>query len=360
MFEENWDTCRRRISKVQRVVRRETNTWVIVGSCFVIVFALLFILVRLWALHGIRVSEVQAEARNVLTHELGVPAFIVDRDSKIIDINHAAEAHFDVAKGGATGRYLTDFITYDEVDTASGHSLPTSRRAVFIHPRTTKKSIFVAHTIRLREIDGSEKFTIVCHDTTTNYELEIQKKVLSRKWRLCVPHHPYNSAEFCHEARNKYTPAATMLEMILTLVPRPADDIKRELLTIQDELSMSLALLHEADMLITTRMNLYKLYSGNYDTKQNTQIVAVADLLQSRIDSAATFAPNSIRFSVQLPPAFSSAAAAKDLAIKIDTYVFNHLCNNRALSPLPPKCDASISSQCYRTRASTRKRAMSR
>lgn len=211
MFEVYWDKTRKRISHVQRIVRRETKTWVIVGSCFVMIFALLFILVRLWALHGIRVSEAQVEARNVLTHELGVPAFIVDRDSKIIDINHAAEAHFDVAKGGATGRYLTDFITYDEVDTADNHSLPTSRRAVFIHPRTTKKSIFVAHTIRLREIDGSEKFTIVCHDTTTNYELEIQKKVLSRKSRACsqfmshrrvLPRGPQQVHSGSHDARD--------------------------------------------------------------------------------------------------------------------------------------------------------------
>lgn len=118
-----------------------------------------------------------------------------------------------------------------------------------------------------------------------------------------------------------------MLEQFLALASRPeADDIRIELRQLHDDTVMSLALLYEADMLITTRLNLYKLYSGNYNTQSNTQIVQAKELLRSRLKAAAAI-PSKVReFRVEMLP-FDGAG---DIAIKVDTYVFQHICNNRA------------------------------
>mmetsp|Transcript_5901 Transcript_5901/g.15350 ORF Transcript_5901/g.15350 Transcript_5901/m.15350 type:complete len:555 (+) Transcript_5901:1-1665(+) len=261
-------------------------------------------------------SEVTVAARNTLTHELGVPAFIIDVDSRILDMNSAAVASFGIDKTEVVGHHISEILTYEQHESAAvvnaemhAETLPTGRKAFGVHRTSGKKLQFVAHTIRLREIDGSERYTIVCHDTTTSYELEVQKKVLS---------------QFCHEARNKYTPAAAQLEHILTLTSKPAEEIKSELCTLHEEIVMSLALLNEADMLISTRLNLYKLYSGNYDTKNNTQIVNAEELLRSRTNSAAAVASKAVEFRVGLPTGFKKG----ELTIQIDTYVFQHIANN--------------------------------
>lgn len=58
--------------------------------------------------------------------------------------------------------------------------------------------------------------------------------------------------------RTRYTPAAAHLEQILALTSKSPEDIKTELCLLHDDIGMSLALLQEADMLISTRLNLYK------------------------------------------------------------------------------------------------------
>lgn len=141
-----------------------------------------------------------------------------------------------------------------------------------------------------------------------------------------------------------------MLEQFLALSSRPeADDIRIELSQLHDDTVMSLALLYEADMLITTRLNLYKLYSGNYNTQSNTQIVQVRELLRSRLKAAAAI-PSKVReFRVEMVP-----ACAGEVAIKVDTYVFQHICNNRACR-LQSRRLTMCHPQCSRMRESIRR-----
>lgn len=73
LFDIRYDACRQKIRKVQRVVRKELNTWVIAGSCLVVFFGVLFIIVRLWVFHTIHIAEVQSESRNVLAGEIDLP-----------------------------------------------------------------------------------------------------------------------------------------------------------------------------------------------------------------------------------------------------------------------------------------------
>lgn len=170
------------VRKVQLDLHYRTKSCVITGGIFIFVLGFLFLIIRLRALDGIFMSEVIYAARNTLTHELGVPAFIIDVESRILDINQAAVTSFGVDKLQVLGLYITEILEYEQNDINSDdHSmtLPTGRKACGMHRPSGKKLQFVAHTIRLREIDGSERYTIICHDTTTSYELEIQKKVCS-------------------------------------------------------------------------------------------------------------------------------------------------------------------------------------
>lgn len=64
-------------------------------------------------------------------------------------------------------------------------------------------------------------------------------------------------------------------------------------------------------------------YSGNYDTMHNTQIVNVEELLRSRTNSAAAVASKALDFRVELPSGFKRG----ELTIQIDTYVFGHIAN---------------------------------
>lgn len=197
------------VRKVQLDLHQDTKFCVVTGAIFIFVLGFLFLVIRVRALDGIFMTEVIYAARNTLTHELGVPAFIIDVESRILDINQAASASFGVEKAHVLGMYISEILVYEQNDSNSDDrnmTLPTGRKACGVHRTTGKKLQFVAHTIRLREIDGSERYTIICHDTTTSYELEIQKKV-------CIPHQEICTtanwtrqvlSQFCHEARNKH------------------------------------------------------------------------------------------------------------------------------------------------------------
>ena len=170
---------------------------------------------------------------------------------------------------------------------------------------------FLAHAIKLQEIDGSERYTVVCHDINDTYELEIQKRVLS---------------QFCHEARNKYAAAAAVLEQILFLIATPTTSppagLAADVVAMEDDISMAIAQLEEADMLVQTRLDLHKLYSGRYDTEQHTQTVDCDALLRFRADAAAALASKGVAFAVDIPTLYATAT------IRLDTYVWTHIASN--------------------------------
>lgn len=145
---------------------------------------------------------------------------------------------------------------------------------------------------------------------------ETSKQMLSRQARL----RPSGNQAMC---ARRYAAAASMLEQILTLIAYPAQRLKTELTSLQYDIVMSIALIQDVDMLVQTRLDLCTLYSGHYNTKQNTHTVDCLSLLQNRIHSAATLANKGVRFQVKLPE-----AAGNELYISVDTYVWMHIAQN--------------------------------
>ncbi|KAJ8609680.1 hypothetical protein CTAYLR_009376 [Chrysophaeum taylorii] len=143
----------------------------------------------------------------------------------------------------------------------------------------------------------------------TTDKLEIQKKVLS---------------QFTHELRNKYTPATHILEHILEHVGRPADELKGELLGVEDDVRLCVALLHEADQLIATRLDLHKVYAGRYQSSANVETVELNALLSQRVDVAATLAHKNVAFSAVVPDDLKE----KEIFVRLDLYMFRHISNN--------------------------------
>lgn len=184
-YNKAYRKLQKKLLHVQARLWKSRLIWVVSGACTVLIFSMLFVLLRWWALDGILIAEFSSRARNTLTHELGVPAFIVDAGSRILDLNQAAIDSFNVTKTEIVGETISAVLIFEQLQHEASddviHAQSVPRKAYHVHPGSGKKSQFVAHIIRLREIDGSERYTIVCRDLTVSYELEIQKKVLSRE-----------------------------------------------------------------------------------------------------------------------------------------------------------------------------------
>lgn len=124
---------------------------------------------------------------------------------------------------------------------------------------------------------------------------------------------------------DRYTAAAAILEQILTLAAKPAQRVKAELTALHYDIVMSLALIHEVDMLVQTRLDLYRLSSGRYDTRQNTQTVGCFALLQSRVNAAGALANKGVSFDFTLP---DTSGTGREFCIQVDTYVWAHIAQN--------------------------------
>ena len=84
-----------------------------------------------------------------------------------------------------------------------------------------------------------------------------------------------------------------------------------------------MTLLHEADALIESRLQLDKVYRGCYETVPNVQIIDQRTLLRSRIDVVKALAGASgVEYKV------ATASDHADKTIKLDCYVFDHIANN--------------------------------
>lgn len=140
---------------------------------------------------------------------------------------------------------------------------------------------------------------------TTHVELDIQRKILS---------------QILHEMRNKYTAAASMLEFVLDLCAAPKEALELKLQSLKPDLTKALALLHEADALVATRLTLHRLFAGTYTSDQQT--VDLRLLLKGRIDAAAPLANSGVVFSSEVPEKY------KELAVRLDLFIFHHLANN--------------------------------
>ncbi|KAJ8604496.1 hypothetical protein CTAYLR_000996 [Chrysophaeum taylorii] len=262
-----------------------------------------------------RKTEAAVRARDALIDGIGcagVPGFIVDANAEVIDVNPAVINTFGFGKDELVGKDINCILV-------SANRLPHTPRASSRGRQVSGRDIcgnqiqLVCHTTRTVDVDGKKRYLIVCQDITEllhkHDELEIQKKVLS---------------QFTHELRNKYTPAAHMLEHIFqNLSTKPATELKSELSAIQDDVRLSVALLHEADQLIATRLELHKVYSGNYVSAPNIQTIELESLMKGRVEGAGALARNDVNFVSENASRFRG-----DIFVRLDLYMFNHISNN--------------------------------
>ena len=181
--------------------------------------------------------------------------------------------------------------------------------------------------VRTTTETGRETTTVVCQDVTT---------LLSQRRDLDVAHKVHR--QFAHELRSKHACASHELEAIraaLFLEQRSKngeeidDDAKRGRAVLAkhdvtfESITAAMTLLHEADALIESRLDLYKVYQGAYRTEPNCQIIDQSALLQSRVDVVKALAGSgNVDFNVATPSDLA------DKSIKLDCYVFSHIANN--------------------------------
>eukprot|EP00633_Aureoumbra_lagunensis_P011073 CAMPEP_0197339120 /NCGR_PEP_ID=MMETSP0892-20130614/42867_1 /TAXON_ID=44058 ORGANISM="Aureoumbra lagunensis, Strain CCMP1510" /NCGR_SAMPLE_ID=MMETSP0892 /ASSEMBLY_ACC=CAM_ASM_000538 /LENGTH=588 /DNA_ID=CAMNT_0042843081 /DNA_START=119 /DNA_END=1885 /DNA_ORIENTATION=+ len=163
-------------------------------------------------------------------------------------------------------------------------------------------------------------------------------------------------SHFAHELRNKYAVAATVLDRVYELMSSnkkciisqqdagetdstPESDEssseasmlklnsqKKDRRILLDDMGLCIGLLREADRVIETRMQLHKIISGTYVKDANIEIVQASELIESRLRVVAGLA---IGKSVRLVSDVSSCPhISENAAIRIDTFLFNHIANN--------------------------------
>ncbi|KAJ8612832.1 hypothetical protein CTAYLR_002066 [Chrysophaeum taylorii] len=145
---------------------------------------------------------------------------------------------------------------------------------------------------------------------TKNVELDIQRRILS---------------QVLHEMRNKYSAAAHMLEHVRHLArsSKNTDAVRDELARCDGDITKSLALLHEADALIATRLTLHRLYAGTYASEPNVRTVDLGLLLRGRVDAAEPFANTGVAFEAIVPKDLEA-----DVSVRLDVFIFGHIANN--------------------------------
>ncbi|KAJ8612759.1 hypothetical protein CTAYLR_010392 [Chrysophaeum taylorii] len=265
------------------------------------------------------------------------PAFVIDEAMRVVSVNGAAASTFGFDESDLINRPITLALDLDDLaqetlfgcrtsSTSSNESSEYShrnasggrRREVDVKGQTKlgKELHIVAHATRtLDTVTGERLCTIVCHDVTQLVgkaeELEIQKKVL---------------LQFAHEMRNKYTPAASMLEQILLSLKgnKSVGEIVTELASDQDDIKLSIALLREADALIATRLELHKVYAGKYASEPNTATCDIWDLMSSKVSAAGVLAPSGVRFAALMPDGYDNLR----VVVELDTYIFTHITNS--------------------------------
>ena len=268
-----------------------------------------------------------AKSRRYLIKGMGVPAVVVNVERRdIVDANRAAldtlEYDKDELVGTAVDDVFPDLFEDDdwERDDESNCSVsthkPSRRRRILGVTGSGQKLVMVCDVTRATFEDGTTYDTIVAQDITElvqkTDDLEIQKKVLS---------------QFTHEMRNKYTPATHMLEHVQTLVEQCPQNksLRRELEGSLHDIRLSVGLLHEADQLVATRLQLHKIYSGSYVSSANVETVELRDCMTQRVESAAALGHQDVAFRAHIwLPGYDDC----ELHARMDMYMWTHLANN--------------------------------
>lgn len=314
-------TLRRALRKTERKSRTAINAILLASLAFCC--ASLCALVYL-AFAARMKQGMAAKSRRALLKGMGVPAMVVDRDFRtVVDANRAALDKFEYDKSELIGRCIDDVLPGffdDDVlpDDASNSSVsthcPSRRRRTIGVTATGNKLVLVCDSTRLVFENGTTYDTVIAQDITElvlkTDDLEVQKKVLS---------------QFTHEMRNKYTPATHMLEHVQNLVETEFTDLHGELRESLHDIRLSVGLLHEADQLVATRLQLHKIYSGSYVSSPNIETVEILDSMEHRVQAAAAMGHRNVAFLAEIWP---TGYEECELHVRVDMYMWTHLANN--------------------------------
>lgn len=270
-------------------------------------------------------QDMAAKSRRHLIKGMNVPTLVVQADNRdIVDANRAALDVFEYDKHELMGKSIDDLLPglfEDELaqeEDASNCSVstqkPSQRRRIIGHTGFGSKRIMVCDVTRTLYENGKVYDTVVAQDITELMQkaddLEAQKKVLS---------------QFTHEMRNKYTPATHMLEHVQTLIEQEGSNLRRELRGSLHDIRLSVGLLHEADQLVATRLQLHKIYSGSYVSEPNVETFDLIECMQHRVETAAALGHRDVAFKVEV---WVESYDTSDLHARLDMYIWTHLANN--------------------------------
>lgn len=162
---------------------------------------------------------------------------------------------------------------------------------------------------------GRKHRTFIFQDITALHhatdELEIQDRVLN---------------QFIHEIRNKNAAAQFLLDHLLQIA-RNLDpkDLKAEMTRREADIEASIALLHEGDRLIRTRVDMYRVLKGNYDTEANVQSVDISTFMNKELAMASLLAgQNGVQFKAELPANLKH----NTVQVRVDLYILEHVASN--------------------------------
>lgn len=238
--------------------------------------------------------ERAVKARDAIIHHMSVPALVV-RANEVVDANPQACATFgyDTLRGLKCATILPD----SDFSSRRSSFVESERRQTRGVRRDGTTLQLVAHSMSCYD---TGEHTVILNDISN--ELESQQKVL---------------AQFVHEMRNKYTVALHVLEQI---------DAMCTCGTLHDlahhDVKQSIALLQEADQLVRTRLELHRVYNGQYVTE--VQTIDLRELMRGRVDAVRALASSAVDFRIELPREFDE----KDVFVRVDLHMWQHIANN--------------------------------
>ena len=175
-----------------------------------------------------------------------------------------------------------------------------------------KKLMFSVHVTSFKEVNGEERSILVCQDITElvskAHELDNQKEVLT---------------EFSQRLQSKYTPTIHILDQIQNL-KNSGPEVGKELANMDDDISLCIASLEEADHIIATRLDLFAVFTGTYQTEPNVQCVGLDAIMNYHVEATATRATKGVTIQAEIPIEY------RDLPVfgRFDVHLFGHIATN--------------------------------
>ncbi|KAJ8607064.1 hypothetical protein CTAYLR_009892 [Chrysophaeum taylorii] len=314
-----YDASLERLTDAIDKVHTRTELWLNALSTTTIVASSIVLSCLVWVIFRAREvyktrTAAAVRAKVSLLYSLAVSAVVVDANAKT-EKNVIAYANPCAAQTFGF-KHMVNVPLADIIPNAPPLNVvyDSGKRQIVRGRHASGRELRLAFTAAKEEEAESERYILVIQDVTELFnktdELKIQKKVLS---------------QFTHELRNKYTPAAHTLEHVHSMISKAPSPAWREIFDLKGEMALSIALLHEADTLIETRLQLHRIYAGTYCTTPNLETIEILELLESRVKVAAAVVDADVSFKAVVCRESNLSPGA---CVRLDAWMFAHIANN--------------------------------